>query len=81
MSEPLPTIVALVLDPQGQWMLRVSDPEDRLVVIVVQDHLPEPERKHLWLKREPLEQLMKYLGPMQKPKAKPQLRLIQGGQS
>lgn len=83
-TEPLPALIALVVDEQGQWMLRVADPEDRLIVVVVSDHLPEPERKFLWRKRESLEQLTSYLGPMEKPKPvrpKPRLVIHQGGKT
>lgn len=80
-TEPIPALVALVVDEKGDWTLRVSDPEDRLIVVVINDHLPEPERKHLWLKRESLERLTQYVGKMQKPKPKPVFRLLQGGAS
>lgn len=75
-DDQLPALVALVVDEKGEWMLRVADPLDRIIVVVVQDHLPEPRRKSLWRKRESLEQLTNYVGKFETPKPRPSLRLV-----
>jgi hypothetical protein len=81
-TEQIPAVVALVVDENGKWTLRVADPEDRLIVVIVEDHRPEPYRKTLHVKREGLEGLVHYIGPMKQapqPQTRPKLTLHQGG--